>query len=502
MGKEVHMGDKEQRFKQNEWRLQKLQIDTFNQDYQKKEGNEFGLGYLDMNTRALAMEYSEHEKEYKEVRKQEWEDRKKAHIDRKKAIESYWHESTRQQKTDLERSGRGVGSNKKKEYYAAFNMKELEVFIKNSNRSGNSDEFNDVATELELYNHANELVEENERTSILFRLSEACAKYISIKNPITGTGKQRKAMIEALHQKVEEALIVKKEDLQTNAKQSYDEIKDEQVQGDAYKDQIEHACNANYSLISQHLMGNVELDKEANELIDANMVEILKKLDTVSVDKNQSNIRTAKFMNAIGWSKHNAEVVPSLDYEKGQLKFPIFHTIRPVPGMKDAREMIEQMKGSGEENRQFYSEGHYGKGTYTAARKVVSKDISPDDQKGIELDKHASDASWVYGEPVGSMQLKMMFNQNARIIDITDAHILHDMFKEKYPKLFDYLSNEKCARYQFLSPAGTTVLAFFGFNTIHMEQNGVDYYVTTDRKAFTIENNPKIKTREGIEDFE
>ena len=196
---------RDETFKQQERRLKEYEM-VSNRNLEKQDTQ---LGYRDMNTRFLNAE------------KQELENRKnadvnkimEAHAQKKKQIESAWHTNTTNSVKELKKRAPKKGSEKTAAYYAGYSMKDLEVFLKNSDRGGNSDEFNDVATDLELYNRVMDSADAREGMGLLLQLKESCSKYLTTrKSPVTSNGKIRKAIISQLSQKVETELEKQRND--------------------------------------------------------------------------------------------------------------------------------------------------------------------------------------------------------------------------------------------------------------------------------------------------
>ena len=56
-----------------------------------------------------------------------------------------------QDKIPKDKKGKNI-SRRQKEHYSGFSLQELEIVIKNNKYGSNSDLYNDVATDLELFN--------------------------------------------------------------------------------------------------------------------------------------------------------------------------------------------------------------------------------------------------------------------------------------------------------------------------------------------------------------
>ena len=184
------MGDLENLNEESE----KLNVYELNVNKAQEEATE--LSYRNMDLWFLDMEQTVYDPG-------EWATRKSAHLQRKKQIESAWHSKTAKRKKELDKAGKKEFSDKEKGYYDTFTLKDMEIFLKNSDMGGNSDEFNSVATDLELYNVVKENGEANEAATLLARIKESCDRYISTRKPLTSKGKRRKAMIQQVAVQIE-----------------------------------------------------------------------------------------------------------------------------------------------------------------------------------------------------------------------------------------------------------------------------------------------------------
>ncbi len=493
-----------------DYKYEKSRVENYNAKLQKqmKESKDAqnaqyaGLGYLDMNSKMLQMEQAA---KYKD-NAVEWAKREKEHKKRKEDIEKYWHKSTKTEKTDLERKTKG--DNKNKDYYSSFSLKELELFVKNSDNKGNSQEFNDVATDLELFNAMdNKEAEKSELIDLLHRLSDSCDKYISSRRPISWNGRRRKAMIQQINDKVKERLQKMEGKIVSEAQASYKAIESNlKDTKNIDKAAVEKACKAKFDLVFQSLQGHIELTDEERKQIDKELTEIMKALANQEVDSTQSKTLSTRFFNAIGWAarKPKLSVDFSTDMKTAQVKIELYHTIDTINAIDDtAIGMVNQLKGK-EDKRHYLSAGDYGKGTYTAARSIRTEGCN--EKEAEERDKCARIDSQRYGKNDGAIMLTMLFNEKAKMIDHLTAGKLIKEFEKQYPKFSSLLrENEEVSRKinQKLHPAATVILAFFGYNTIHIKDasffkgNNQDYYVTTDRSAFTIKDNYGYIKEEG-----
>ncbi len=178
--------------------------------------NNTDLGYRTLNTRFLKMEE-------KILNKSDLQIKKEAHEQLKKDLEAAWQTNTAQKVAELETQAGHHISNKKKAYYERFSLQEMEAFIKNSERGGNSNEYNDVATDLELYNRVmTSSTDSNEGLTLLFRIQESCKEYLRTrKHPLSGTGRIRKAIIGAISDKVKAKLDQAQDDIKTSVQNTY-----------------------------------------------------------------------------------------------------------------------------------------------------------------------------------------------------------------------------------------------------------------------------------------
>ena len=432
------------------------------------------LGYRDMNRRFLDLEK-------KNLSRDAWTQKEREHIERKNKIEAAWHKDNTNEVREL--SKRGVGSNKNKAFYANFTLKELEYFLKENNKgSSNSDLYNSVATDLEMYNRIMEdPLNENEAMTLLHRISESCRNYINNKSPIFAKGKIRKAIISQISDKVNHLLEEKETRITETADAKYTAF--EQRSSEV---SVNEACKANYDLINQVLNDNIILTKKQLAGLDQKMERILQAVSSQKVDKNQSNTMATKFFNAIGWSDHKPKIVKDMyaTIKRSPLKKEMFHTINCLPQMKNARGMVKQLLGlSNGNSRQYYSNGLYGKGTYLAVS-TDHKDAS---------DEKTQNHCWEYGKRMGSMQVGLVLNGNARIIDSGSLdHLIEDKLEKLFPRVYNFLINsERSARGSGSQEALTMIAALFGYNTIKGiagVKDVIDYYVTTDRRAMSIDD--------------
>ncbi|MBP5414636.1 MAG: hypothetical protein ILN61_05290, partial [Lachnospiraceae bacterium] len=211
---------------------------------QGKEENK--LAYGELNTRFLDME-----REYRD--KDEFQKKMDSYQETKKNIEEMWHKNTSVKVKELKKNAKG-GDNKTKDYYREFSLEQIELFIKNSDRGGNSKEYNDVATDLELYNRVSRLGDINESLTLLSRLKESCNTYLNNrrKKPRTTNGKIRRAIIEQISDKVNTMLDNKLNMIRTSAKNGMEAFSQEKTE-----ETVNTACKTHYDMIYQNLQGNL-----------------------------------------------------------------------------------------------------------------------------------------------------------------------------------------------------------------------------------------------------
>lgn len=481
---------------------------TYNKNLKQDEAE---LGYRDMNANFLDLE----ETHYRSDENLNWETRKQEHETRKKAIEDKWHKSTAKRAAEITREAKG--SDKKKEYYSNFNLKDMEVLIKNSDRGGNSQEYNTVATELELYNRIMEDPDsyKNEAMEVLLRIRDASAQYLlTRKSPLTPKGKRRRAMMESINERITLLCNQETERYKNEAKTATEALTE-----NATEETINVAVAANYNLMYHVLKGNITLDQGENangqekKQLDKNMKLAIDKLKDVKVDEDQNDNIATRFFNAIGWASHLPRKVESPNFEaeleKSPVKMPAYHCdnhIMPSEKMlkedpklakkwedrKDARWMGEQFAGMNQ-SRHYLSNGQTGKGTYLG---VPVPGKTEEETKNNE--KRTKKHLWSnYGSAPGSCQLTMCYNEHARILKKSRYFNLKDILQREFPMASDAIGN---------SETDTVFVSFFGYNTINVMSGGGDfnspyciYYVTSDRKALTLSSKVYTMTENCIQ---
>jgi hypothetical protein len=165
---------------------------------------------------------------------------------------------------------------------------------------------------------------------------------------------------------------------------------------------------------------------------------------------------------------------------------------------KTAMPMAKQLAGIGEGgNLQYYSDGHFGKGTYLA---VATKDDTEDH-------KETREDCWQYGAKLGSVQLKMFLNSHARIVTNLRLEKMMEKLENVFGGVYQFIVNSEnrvdlgvAHEKQYL----TMMAALFGYNTINSGPPGgnwhslykeeTHYYVTTDRSALTLKRGISFRS--------
>ena len=445
------------------------------------------LGYRDMNTRFLNAEKQHLEKKDSGSINQVME----AHRQKKLQIEAAWHKNTTGAVKELKRQAPKKGNVKSSKYYEGYSLKDLEVFLKNSDRGGNSDEYNAVATDLELYNRMQGKTEAKEDMTRLTRLKESCDNYLQTrKNPVSSKGNIRKAIIKQLSIKVNAELERQRDEYFNMQKNTMKAMQEE-----ANSENVTAAFRAHHDMIYQTMHGNITLTPEEMQKLDSDTVEVLQKLKLQQVDGNQSKTMCSKYFNALGWAGNAPRLVDQYDLsdhgeETKNSPFPkkLFHSMNPreirdqngkvIGREKDAVPLGKQLAGIGKESRLFFGLGRFGKGIYTSAR---------NDDKDAQ-DEVAMNNSWSYGAEVGAVMLTMMLNENARIITKMEAKKLQEELTTKFPQVTRYLVEADPSSRPGYEDFLTMLVALLGYNTILGDSGlkGIDYLTTTDRKALSI----------------
>ena len=451
--------------------------------------NQTELAYRNLNSNFFNLEKDQ-------LKNTELENWKREHEEKKRTIETAWHRNADSEYKALTKGVRG--NQKSRTYYRNFSLKQLETFIKYSDRGGNSEAYNDVATELELYNRIMEKGNPLEGFGILLRLKKSSSDYVGSKSPVSTKGKIRKAIISVISEKVNSLIEEQRTQYKTKADTLFEEVR----AGNVTDEKVNEAFRAHYDLIYQVLNGNIELSSDELEKLDSNMKTVTEYVMKQKVDETQGNNMSTKFFNALGWSSNDARLVSEADLsnsgkemKKSPLKKKMYHAINPYGDHKDAREAGKQLAGvKKQNNRLFFGLGRFGKGIYTSAR-----NDSPDGS-----DIKAENNSWGYGDKIGAVQLVMTLNEHARMTSYTTFMKKNEkLFDRKFRKLSELLHQEHCSKSGFRDFL-TMKAAFFGYNTLIDKApgvNGVDYYVTTDRKALSICEEMRIRTKLDKTDF-
>ena len=478
-------------FKQAEQQLKEYEILSKHQAEQDTE-----LGYRDMNIRFLAAEKEELERKNEEDEK--IRQITEAHLKKKRQIESVWHQNTTEKVKNLKKRAPKKGSEKSAKYYEGYSLKELEIFLKNNDRGGNSDEYNAVATDLELYNRVMDNAEAREGLKLLLRIQESCNNYISTrKNPISSNGKIRKAIISQISQKVNTEITRQREEYINQQKTTL-----EVMRQNASEENVTAAFKAHFDMVYQNLNGSMELGESEMKKLDSDMEEVLEELNKQNVEDNQEKNLTTQFFNGLGWSSNDPQFAEENEFYsdgKALKNSPhgklLFHSINTKEGSADAAPYAKQLAGiRNKGNKVFYGLGRFGKGIYTSAR-TDSKESS---------DVRAKNNSWSYGKAKGSIMFTMVLNENARIIRKLDLWKSEEEIQKKYPKLsrkiIEYCGRSNSAYQDY----DTMFAALLGYNTVlgdsgFFDSKGkevIEYLSTTNRKALTISKTLEIRTKE------
>ncbi len=458
--------------------------------------NDTELAYRDMNTRFLNAEREHLEKAEDEKRNAIME----AHKQKKLKIEAAWHKNTTEKVKDLKKRAPKKGSEKSPEYYAGYSMKELEVFLKNNDRGGNSDEYNAVATDLELFNRVMDSADAREGMGLLLKLKESCDNYLKSRSPFSSSGKIRKAIISQVSIKVNAELDRQREDYINSTKTTL-----ASMQQEASEDNVTAALRAHHNMMYQVLNENVTLTPEEMEKLDSDMNDVLDEVKKQRVDDNQSKTMCTKFFNALGWSSNQPRITG--DSTAAMKSSPhgrrLYHTTNPftkydqngreISKEKNALEPTAQLAGIGGK-RMYYGIGRIGKGCYTAAARDSS----------VKSDEAAKKDSWKYGQSEGAVMMTMILNENARIISWVDIEKKKKLIQTKFPKTYRYLMEADPPTGSGFQDYLTMMAALLGYNTIiSNETSEYDYLTTTDRKALTMDRNLFVRTKDdGDYEFE
>ena len=435
----------------------------------QSEVTQTDLSYFDLNTRYRNLEEDK-----------ETAEKKKTYLETKESIEALWHQKT----TEKVKTLKGQGSNTNESYYASFTLKELEVLLKNNDRGGNSEQYNDVVTDLELYNSVT-VRDDYSTYPLLSRLLESCNKYTKKrKHPWSTKGKIRKAIISQLGKKIaseKEACHKRIFDVVDQSWQTFTT--------DKSMESVNKACKEHFELISASLQGKIELDGATRSKYDTQMYAILKEIENQPVDEEQNQTNTTRLFNALGWTSRKPRIADEDEFnqtvERSVIPKKLFHTIQaPKNQPENGIEMGKQLTGISD-TRHYMSDGIYGKGTYMTMR---GKGTKPED------DKASSDHCWTYGTTEGSVQFTLALNDKARVIasDRLDS-LAQDTIGAQFPQLYNWIHDSEPMKVGKLIGKHwmSSYAAFLGYNVVTgmgtlMGEPPIDYFVACDRSALTI----------------
>ncbi len=469
---------------------------------QQQNETDTEFGYRHMNTRMLELE-----RRY--VGEFDWKDRQKEHLDRKRQIEAQWHENTGDAAQQLEARAKEGFNKKEPEYYENYDLKDLEVLIKNSDRGGNSDEYNNVATDLEIYNTCAKDGNPGDLVELRQNLLDSCKRYLETrKNPFTTKGKVRKAIITQIAQKISEkmqeegeTLDFSKEGLIQACTQKFNEFNAEQP---VSIEKLRLALKSHMDLLQAVSKGLITVTKEEMQTVDANFATLMQVIKEQPVDGDQSNSMSTRFFNVLGWAANTPEIVSDSEITMRAFESPVpavmYHCINTVGANTDAMTETRQLYGQ-EGQRQFYSNGMYGKGTYMGALKVhMDEDNLGEPVHEGKTEDDVQQHLWSsYGNKPGAVQVKMCLNGNAKVIGSADVtKMARDYIQQFFPNLYSQISESRFAGNQGNTSArfGSQELSMFaallGYNTIKgamgTMDGSIDYFVTFDRGALCISN--------------
>ncbi len=456
---------------------------------QDKTVTDTELSYRTMNSRFYNLDTEG-------LSESELQTKKKSRQTEKERIEGIWHTKTKDKIEDLDQLADKKHKPKDVEYYEHYSLEQLEILLKNNDRGGNSDEYNDVVSDLEVYNSVIQNCEKNQvekkdvEPELIERLKESARKYIKSKHPISTQGKLRKAIISQIYRKLkDEAEEPKTQTEKTSAQQTTSEeavlqtekeVTFQQAKNDfqALKkkktktpEQIAQVLQEHSVLVAQAMQGKLTLSKEEEAVLDANMTELVTMISKDKVDEHQSPCLTTRFFNAMGWTAKKPTLTDDKGLREEVKKSPIphtmYHTMNEMPHHK-AVDMAKQLIGG---ERHYLSDGNHGKGTYMAYNAG---------HKGI-TDEAASQDSWSYSNVAGSVQVKMCLSDKIQIVsedELSKSWI--PRLKERFGKLASYIEQVETsftARYVTTSgiPAYSIFAALCGFNAISFSGRNVSW---------------------------
>lgn len=439
----------------------------------QSEVTQTDLSYFDLNTRFRNLDGKE----------KLTEEKKKTYLKTKETIESIWHQKTSDKVKNLASQGHGL--NTSEGYYASFSLKELEILLKNNDRGGNSEEYNDVVTDLELFNSVN-VADVYSTYSLLSRLQASCQKYTKTRRrPWSTKGKIRKAIIGQLEKKI----TTEKEEHHRRIFDSVDQAWDTFVT-DKSVASVNRACKEHFELISAALQDKITLDSTERSKYDVRMSEILTEVEKQPVDAEQNPTKTTRLFNAIGWTSRKPHIVDEDEFnevlERSEYPKKLYHTIAaPEYEPEKGVTMGRQLAGLSN-TRHYMSHGIYGKGTYMTMRK------SDDPEDDLVSSEHC----WTYGKTEGSVQFTLALNERARVIStgVLEKQA-NDIILNQFPKLYDWIriSEPMAVKMLIGKHWQSSFAAFLGYNVITgmgtISSKGeptCDYFVACDRSVLTI----------------
>ena len=443
-------------------------------DTQMTDENDTRLAYRDMHKRFLKAEEAA-------MSADEYALAKEKHEERKKQIEAAWHSNTTARVRELKQGNQSTKSEKDPAYYERFNMKELETFIKNNDRGGNSEDYNAVATDLELLNRVMSTDNQSEAYGLLKRLKESCDYYIEKKNPTFKSGKIRKAIITQISRKVNAELEKRRDEFAANQKKTLANL-----EKDKSEESLAAAFKSHHNMVYQVMKGNIDMNDADRMKLDKDMTKVLSEMmDHQQVAEGQSDTLSSRFFNNLGWSSNPIRISKNLgNFGKTMKTSPykkrMYHTISTPKGKPDAFEYALQFSGL-EKGKMFYGIGRFGKGTYCSAPVDASKIKNEEKARANSFDE--------YGKAPGSVCFMMTLNENARIVTKDDMLKLEATIKQKFPETYNKLCNTDRASCCGYRDELTMLASLLGYNTIIGDGvPGVEYVTTADRKALTMDN--------------
>ena len=537
------MDDRNELYREEETRIAKYESDYVDRTVTEQTAEKQKAPvYRELNTRFLKLE-SETQHDPQTAQK------KKNYQKRKEEIEAAWH-----QRMHTKASGLLNGSNeddqKNPDHYDSFELVDMEVLLKHNDRGGNSEEYNNVVTDLELYNGVFDKVKSDpdEQMELLLRIRESCNTYISTrKRPFSTKGKIRKAIIQNISKRIGGEIatleaqgvsssVQKKVKASTSQDDSaslttttttttqavskgdvVEKISSKRLE-EMYKEALasyrafqkdpesipkaELACKAHFELVTIEMRKPGTLASRKRKTLDDQMAAIMKVIldhEKNHVGDDQNDTSSTRFFNAIGWADRKPDIVDETGFEAtlrvSEHKRPMYHAINQTDKL-NATDLAKQLLGLAPgKSRQYYSNGFMGKGTYFASVNMEHQD---------RPDKLAVAASWGYGENIGSVQVKACLNSHARINDFVYDYITPrnraEPMKKAFPNVFKALPVDEMTGddlYQFYS----IVTALMGFNVLYsrdMNRTGCDFYVVLDRSVLTMTGTGEKRLTQGV----